>query len=53
MLSICKHLSSTTQSPFPYSPVGKKTADLMFPNIFSSMVKVTIQVTLTLQALKQ
>ena len=51
-MSICKHASSAAHFPLPYFPVGKK-ADLMFPNIYSSMVTVTIQVTSTLQSKKQ
>ena len=37
-MRICKHTSSTVHFPLPYSPVGKKKADLMFPNIFSSII---------------
>ena len=52
VLSICKHASSAAEFPFPYSPVGK-TTDLMFLNTFSSMMTVTIQVTSTMQLMKQ
>ena len=40
-MSICKHASSAAEFPFPPSV---KTGDLMFQNIFSSMIMVTIQV---------
>ena len=39
-------------SPSPILP-QVKTADLMFPRIFSSMITMTIQVTCTLQSMKQ
>ena len=47
-----EHLQSlTAQFPLPYFPISKKT-ELMFPNILSSMMTVTIQVTALLQAMK-
>ena len=48
-MSICKHATSTAEFPFPYFSVG----DLMLQNIFSNVMTVTIQVTSTLQAMKQ
>ena len=52
MLSIYKHASSTAHFPLPYFPVDKNSWFLS-PNTFSSVVKVTIQVTSTWQAMKQ
>ena len=52
MLSIYKRASSTAYFPLSYFSVGKNRWFLS-PSIFSSMMKVTIQVTSTLQAMKQ
>ena len=52
MLSICKHASSTAQFPLPYSPCRWKQLILMFPNVFSSMMTVTVQASSILQEIK-
>ena len=46
-MSICKHASST-----PPVPKSVKTVNLMFPNLFSSIITVTMQFISTLQSMK-
>ena len=49
-LQTCK---LNSRFPLPLFPHREKKADLMFQNIFSNMMMVTIQVTSTLQAVEQ